>query len=433
MARIRWRWLFVLMLLALHAAAENHLPLARPEELGFSAERLAYIDKFYGDKVNNGEMAGIVTLISRHGKIVHFSAIGYADVEKKQKMQTDTIFRLYSMTKPITSAALMMLYEQGRFQLKDPVSDYIPEFANLRVLRTPDAGISDTVSLDRIPTIQDLMRHTAGFTHGGEENAVDVEYRKANIFDVDVSLREMMEKLSKIPLMYQPNTRFAYSVGPDVQARLVEILSGTPFDEFLKKNLFDPLGMKDTGFWLAADKATRLATVHWDKNGKLTPLDTKHGYPTKGGFLAEPWSVNSYNDDHKRKGGSYGLVGTAEDYWRFAQMMANGGEFNGARILSPQVVRFMTRDHMGGIKLEPEEQARGLSWGLGFAVMKDAPLAGFMSSEGTFFWAGAASTFFWVDPKENMVVVAMTQHMGAPKLTSLWAQIRTLVYSSLVE
>jgi len=223
-------------------------------------------------------------------------------------------------------------------------------------------------------------------------------------------------------------------VGPDVQARLVEVLSGMPFDEFLEKHLFEPLGMKDTCFWLGAEKARRLATVHWDKDGKLTPLDAKHGYPKKEGFLAEPSSVNSYTENHERKGGSYGLVGTAEDYWRFAQMMADGGELNGTRVLSPQVVRYMTRDHLGGIKLEEQGGwPGGVGWGLGFAVMKDAALAGYMSSDGTYFWAGAASTFFWIDPKEDLVVVAMTQHMGTPKLGSLWAQIRTLVYSALME
>jgi CubicO group peptidase (beta-lactamase class C family) len=423
-----------LVLLIQGPVRARELPRAQPEELDFSAERLSYIDEFYGDKVKKGEMAGIVTLIARHGKIAHFSAIGYADVERKQKLQTDTIFRLYSMTKPIASTALMMLYEEGRFQLGDPVSKYIPEFTSLRVLRKPDAALDDTVPLERPPTVQDLMRHTAGFMHGGDQNAVDKEYVKANVFGVDVSLTEMMTKIAKIPLAYQPGTKFAYSVGPDVQARLVEIFSGMPFDEFLQKRLFGPLGMRDTAFWLSTNKASRLTKVHWDKSGKLTPLDEAHGYPKKSGFLAEPWSVNSYTVNHRRKGGSYGLVGTAEDYWRFAQMMLNGGELEGVRVLSPEVVRFMTRDHMNGIEIDgPDGRPNGLGWGLGFAIMKDPAAAGYMSSEGTFFWAGAAGTQFWVDPKEDLVLVAMIQHMGTPATESFWAQIRTLVYSALMQ
>jgi len=429
------RAMYVVAVLAATKCIAAHLPRALPAEVGMSADRLDYIDKFYERKANSGELAGIVILVARHGKIAHFTAIGYSDTEKRQKMETDAIFRLYSMTKPITSVALMMLYEDGMFQMSDPVSNYIPEFRNLRVLRTPDASIDDTVPLERPPTIEDLMKHTAGFTHGEDKgSSVDAEYIRANIFSVDITLEEMIKRLAKIPLAHQPGTQFAYSVGPDVQARLIEILSGLPFDEFLEKRLFMPLGMKDAGFWVNAANGKRLATVHWEKKGRLTPLDVVHGYPDDGDFLEEPWSVNSYLVNHKRKGGSFGLVGTTEDYWRFAQMMANGGELNGVRILSPAVVRFMTCDHMGTINV-PGENGRpsGIGWGLGFAVVKNQGELGYMSSEGTFFWAGAAATHFWVDPREDMVVVAMTQHMGTPKVDSLWAQIRTLVYSALID
>jgi CubicO group peptidase (beta-lactamase class C family) len=420
------------VLIVTHVWADD-LPRGRPQEFGFSAERLEYMDKFYADKVKSGQMAGIVTLIARHGKVVHFSAVGYADLEKKKKMETDTIFRLYSMTKPIASTALMMLYQEGRFQMSDPLSKYIPEFANLRVLRTPDAPLDDTVAAAHAPTMQDAMRHTAGFTHGIDTDAFDAQYTKANVFGLDVTLAEMMSRLSKIPLRYQPGTKFAYSVGPDVQARLVEVLSGMSFDEFLQKRLFDPLGMKDAGFWVPPDKANRLATVYWAKDGKLLPLDTAHGHPP-GGVLVQPWLVNSYTANHKHKGGSIGLVSTAEDYWRFAQMMLNSGQFDGTRILSPQVVHYMARDHLGTISIEgPSERPSGIGFGLGFAVMKDPAAAGDMSSEGTFFWAGAANTHFWIDPKEDLVVVAMTQDMGGAPGDELSSQIRTLVYSALME
>jgi CubicO group peptidase (beta-lactamase class C family) len=424
---------FILALSIACGAWAGDAPRAQPEEVGFSAKRLAYIDEFYADKVNKGELAGIVTLVARHGKIVHFGAVGYADVEKKQKMQTDTIFRVYSMTKPMTSTALMMLYEEGRFQLHDPVKNYIPEFANLRVLRSPDGPLNETVAVVHAPTIQDLMRHTAGFTHGLGTDAYDNQYTEANVFGLDVSLAEMMTKLSKIPLRVQPGTKFIYSVGPDVQARLVEVLSGVPFDEFMEQRLFKPLGMKDAGFWLPADKVKRLAAVHWAKDGKLTPLDEAHGHPA-GGVLVQPWSVNSYTVNHKHKGGSFGVVATAEDYWRFAQMMLNGGELAGARILGPQVVHYMARDHLGAIPMEePGERPSGIGFGLGFGIMKDPAEAGYMSSEGSFFWAGAAATHFWIDPKEDLVVVAMSQHIGAPGADALWPQLRTLVYSALMK
>ena len=420
------------LLIALtNRAFADQLPRARPEDVGFSSTRLDYIDQFYAEKVKRGDMAGIVTLIARHGKIVHFSALGYADLEKKQKMETDTIFRLYSMTKPIASVALMMLYEEGRFQLRDPVSKYIPEFGNLRVLRTPDSPFDDTVAPKHPPTMQDVMRHTAGFTHGLETDAFDNQYTKANVFGLDVSLAEMMTKLSKIPLRYQPETKFVYSVGPDIAARLVEVLSGMPFDEFLAKRLFEPLGMKDAGFWVPPGKARRLATVYWAKDGKLRPLDEAHGHP-EGGILVQPWSVNSYTVNHKHKGGSFGLVSTTEDYWRFAQMMLNGGVLNGTRVLSPQVAHFMTRDHLGTIPIEePGEPASGIGFGLGFAVVKDAAELGGMISDDSYFWGGAADTAFWIDPKQDLVVVAMTQHMEVPD-TGL-GSLGALVYSALIE
>lgn len=426
---ICWVWTILLT----SSAAADGLPRTQPQELGFSAERLGYIDQFFADKVKKGELAGIVTLVARHGKIAHFSAVGYADVEKKRKLETDSIFRLYSMTKPIASTALMMLYEQGRFQMRDPLSKYIPEFANLRVLRTPDGALDDTVAMDQPPTVQDAFRHTAGFTHGLMNDAFDEQYVKGDVFGLNVNLAEMMTRLAKIPLRYQPGTKFVYSVGPDIQARLVEVLSGMPFDRFLETRLFTPLGMKDAGFWVQGNKVKRLATVHWSKDGKLTALDKAHGQPQGSPlFLFDPASVNSYTTDNKHKGGSYGLVATAEDYWRFAQMMLNGGQFNGTRFLSPRTVQYMARDHLTRAQL-PEQWRSVGGFGLGFAVVKDPAVEGVMTSEGSFHWAGAAATHFWIDPKEDMVVVAMTQHMSVPAVQDLSNQVRTLVYSALME
>ena len=380
-------------------------------------------------------MAGIVTLVARRGKVAHLSAVGYADLQKKSRMETSTVFRLYSMTKPITSTALMMLYQEGRFQMADPVSKYLPEFAKQQVLRTPDSPLTDTVPATRAPTIQDLLRHTAGFGHGIEDGAVDKEYVKSDLFGVDVTLAEMMKRLAKIPLRAQPGSQFFYSAAPDVQARLVEVLSGMSFDEFLAQRLFQPLGMKDTAFWLGPDKSKRLATAYWMKDGKITPLDEAHGSPPQGGIVTKPSSVNSYTVNHKRKGGSFGLVGTAEDYWRFAQMILNQGELEGRRVLGSEVVNFMARDHLGQIPVgHAYNILPGCGFGLGFGIVKDPAMAGYMSSEGTLFWAGAANTHFWIDPKEDLVVVALTQDLGgAPGFEVLWPQIRTLVYSAITD
>jgi CubicO group peptidase (beta-lactamase class C family) len=364
--------------------------------------------------------------------VVHFAAVGYADLEKKRRMETDTLFRLYSMTKPITSTALMMLYQEGRFQLTDPISKYLPEFAALKVLRTPDGPLDDTVAAARAPTGQDVMRHTAGFTHGLGTDPFDTQYTRADVFGLDVSLAQMMTKLARIPLKYPPGSRFVYSVGPDVQARLVEVLSGVPFDQFLQKRLFDPLHMKETAFSVPPASAHRLATVYWSNAGKITPLDVAHGHPV-GGVLYEPSLVNSYTQNHVHKGGSYGLVGTAEDYWRFAQMMLNGGQLDGARVIAPKVVHFMARDHLGTIPFEgPGDPPSGLGFGLGFAVVKDSAVAGNPTSDGSFYWGGAADTHFWIDPKEDLVVVAMTQDM-AGAAGNVGSQVRTLVYSAMLD
>jgi CubicO group peptidase (beta-lactamase class C family) len=425
----KWKWggLVFAVLIVVHAWAQD-LPRARPDDLGFSAERLEHIDEFYAEKVKNGEIAGIVTLIARHGKVVHLSALGYADLGKKIRMEPDTIFRLYSMTKPIAATALMMLYEEGKFQLDDPISKFIPDFKGARVLRTPESPLTDTVPAVREPTIHDLFRHTAGLKHGGEA------YEKANLFGLDTSLAEMIPRLAKIPLYYQPGTHFEYSIGQDVQARLVEIFSGIPFAQFLQQRLFQPLGMKDSGYWVK--DSSRLSAVHWMKGSTLVPCDDHHGCPEPADFLSDSKNMNSYTAEHAHNGGSYGLVGTAEDYWRFAQMMLNGGQFNGRRILSPQIVRYMATDHLSPVILPNETGGdSGVGWGLGFAVLKNPAAAGIIGSEGSFFWAGAANTTFWIDPKQDIVVVVMTQSWKVPNVDwpTLRSQMSAMVYGALME
>ena len=419
----------VFALLMAGAAIAGEMPRAKPEKLGFSAERLDYIDKFYAEKVKNGEMAGVVTLVARRGKVVHFNAVGFTDVETQQEMETDTLFRIYSMTKPIASTALMMLYEEGRFQLYEPVSAYIPEFKNLRALRDPEGPVDDTVPLEREPTIQDIMRHTSGFSHGLGTDDYENLYTEAGVFDPDGTLEEMMTKLSKIPLKYQPGTRFFYSLSPEIQARLVEIISGMPFDELLEQRLFGPLGMDETDFFAPADSVDRLAAVHWSKNGELTTFSEENGHP-EGGVLFQLWSIDSFAEDNALKSGSFGLVSKAEDYWRFAQMMANGGEFEGKRYLSPRTVDFMASDHLAAQGIEGPGS---YGFGLGFAVVEDPAAVRATISKGAFYWSGAAATQFWIDPEEELVVVAMTQHMRADGIGAFWGQLRAMVYAALID
>lgn len=410
------------------ATAADSLPVVQPEDVGFSSEQLNKIETYFASRVKKGEIAGIVTLVARHGKIAHFSAVGYQDAEQEIPIEKDTIFRIYSMTKPIVSTALMMLYQDGLFQMNDPLSKFIPEFADLRVLRDPNGPLDETVAMEREPTVQDILRHTAGFSHCLGNSEYDKACVELGVFSTQTSLTEMMTALSKIPLMNQPGSQWRYSVGPDVALRLVEVISGMSADDYLEQKMFDRLGMNDTGYMVNSDNAHRLSPIHWRKDGELVPIDDAHGRP-RGGVLAEPWSVNSYTFDHEYKGGSLGLVSTTEDYFRFAQAILNGGKLNGERLLGPKTVDFMSRNHLN------EEQnstfSTALGFGLGFATIEDATGAGYPASEGTFYWSGAASTYFWIDPVENIVVVSMTQHMGVRETGAVRGELSALVYSAL--
>ena len=412
------------------ATAQSNLPMVAPEEVGFSSEQLNKIETYFQGRVDRGEIAGIVTLVARKGKIAHLSAVGYQDVDRGIAMDTDTLFRVYSMTKPIVSTALMMLYQDGLFQLNDPLSRYIPEFANLRVLRSPDGPLDETVAMEREPTVQDVLRHTAGFSHGLGNSEYDKAFVGTSIFRPETSLEEMMTALSTLPLMNQPGSMYRYSIGPDVALRLVEVISGMSADDYLQERMFEPLGMNDTGYVVDSDNAHRLSPIHWSDDGNLVPIDVEHGSP-RGGVLVEDWSVNNYTVDHDYKGGSIGLVATAEDYWRFAQAMLNGGELNGERIIGPNTVEFMASNHL------TEQQAASFSpamgFGLGFATIENPAGVGYIASEGTFYWGGAAATVFWIDPIEDIVVIGMTQHMGTPGSGAIRGELHALVYGALVE
>ena len=412
--------------------AADNLPFVEPESVGFSSDQLAKIENHFQGRVDRGEIAGIVTLVARKGKIAHLSAVGYQDVVQNIPMETDTLFRIFSMTKPIASTALMMLYQDGYFQLTDPLSKFIPEFANLRVLRDPNGSITRTEEMDREPTVQDILRHTAGFSHGLGTQEYDEAFLDSGIFRPETSLEEMMEALADLPLMNQPGSAYRYSIGPDVALRLVEIMSDMPADEYLQQKIFDRLGMSETGYVVEADDANRLAPVHWLKDGNLVPINEEYGSPN-GGVLVEDWLLNNYTLDHEFKGGSLGLVSTAADYWRFAQAILNGGELNGQRILGPKTVNYMSQNHL--TEQQNQTFSPGLGFGLGFATIEDPTAAGvqYVSSEGTFYWSGAAATMFWIDPSEDIVVVAMTQHRGVPGTGRLRGELNALIYGALID
>jgi CubicO group peptidase (beta-lactamase class C family) len=384
---------------------------------GLSKARMARIAPAMQEQVAKGMFPGAVTLIARGGKVVHFEAHGYQDAARTKAMSKDTLFRLASMTKPIVTAAAMMLVEQGKLKLNDPVVSWLPELKDLKV-ETP-AG---DVPLARPIWVQDLMRHTAGFVYAGGTKSARIRdlYEKGNIEarEVDITGDEMLKNLGQIPLAHQPGTVWEYSIAVDVLGLLIERVAKKPLDAILKEMLLDPLGMKDTAFWVAPDKAARLAEA----------LDSD---PLKAGML------KSYRDSANPAGKSYfkggaGLIGTAEDYLKFCQMMVNGGEYQGKRYLSRKTVEFMLSNHTVGIAGSPfPTTGPGYAMGLGFGVRLDEGMGWTPGSKGDAMWAGAWGTSFWIDPKEKLVGILMAQGPSFRGQTRML--YKDLVYGALVK
>jgi CubicO group peptidase (beta-lactamase class C family) len=405
-------------LLACGSAYSRDLPTAVPEKAGVSSERLARLDRFVHAQVDAGRTPGAVTLMVRHGKVVHADAYGAADIAAGRRTTKDDLFRLYSMTKPITTVALLMLYEEGKFQLGDPLSKYFPEFADVKVyVSTTQQGTLLLDSPHRPISVEDIFRHTAGFMYGfGGGPVLDRAFAQANV--LSTNLDEMIGKLAKLPLAYQPGDRWLYSVSHDVQAALVQKLSGMKFDEFVRQRIFMPLGMKDAMFAVPTQLKPRVPALYGaGPDGKLapdtSPLGTGYGDQVFGG---------------------YSITSTAMDYALFAQMLLNKGELNGVRLLSPKTVELMTVNHLSETALKTVNSdvvtlGRGAGYGLGVSVLMDPAQHGNLGSAGEFGWSGAASTHFLVDPKEDMVFIYMTQLMGDYPLRS---EILTMVYQSLI-
>lgn len=397
------------------------LTMATPEEAGMDSGRLSRLTDAMQGLVDEGRLAGVVTAVVRHGKIVHFESAGWRDMEASAPMTNDALFRIYSMTKPITGVALMMLYDEGKFRLSDPVEMYIPELSDLQVAAgTDENGELITEPADHPMTIRELMAHTGGLTYGifsGSE--VDSMYVEADLLNSGITLKEMVTRLGAIPLRQQPGSMWHYSVAVDVQGYLVEVLSGQAFDDFLDERLFGPLGMNDTDFYVPAEKAERFAQIYtYDEEGNLAPSEM---------FGA----ANDYMVDPVFKSGGGGLVGSTMDYLKFTQMMLNGGELNGVRILSPLTVDLMHRNQLPRGMPDNILGAPGTVFGLDFAVVTD-PVEAESFSAGEYYWGGAAGTWFWIDPVEDLIVVGMIQQWGQG-LPNVRALSRQLTYQAIME
>ncbi len=404
----------------IHATdAIRDLAIARPESVGVSSGRLRRLDEGMKRLVDEGRLAGVVTLLARHGKIASVTAYGKRDIRRNDPVERDSIFRIYSMTKPITGVAMMMLYEEGKWRLDDPVSRYVPELSNLKVHvgENPD-GTPKLEDARRSMTMRELMTHTGGLAYGlVGTNPVDRMYRETRVLNDDVPLQQMIEGLSELPLLAQPGTRWAYSIAVDVQGYLVEKLSGQPFDAFLRTGIFDPLGMKDTAFYVPKDKLTRLALVHGeDASGKLTPPNDSRGDPTV--VPAGP-------------SGGAGLFSTATDYARFCEMLLGGGQLGGVRLLAPRTVEMMRTNHVLAEPLKTMRQGTG--WGMDFQVIVDAAAAGEPYSNGAFHWYGIAGTWFWIDPVRDFAFVGMIQHDNLRTANAVHGLSRNWVYQALID
>ncbi|MDH6462801.1 CubicO group peptidase (beta-lactamase class C family) [Micromonospora sp. A200] len=402
-----------------------------PDLIGFDPARLARIDRHFGRYVDDGRLAGWQIVVTRRGEIAHSSTYGMRDVEAGAPVERDTLWRIYSMTKPITSVAAMMLWEEGHFELNDPISRWLPEFADVRVFDKGSALKPYTVPAIEPIRVWHLLTHTSGLTYGfAQSSVVDALYRAAG-YDLGVpaglDLAGASAGMARLPLMFQPGTGWNYGVSTDVLGRLVEVVSGQRLDAFFTERILTPLGMTDTRWWVDEPDAKRLAALYTPHPG------------TGQAVRVDRIGAAALNRPDCLSGGG-GLVSTAADYHRFTQLLLRGGELGGVRLLAPRTVRYMTRNHLPGggdlASFEPEGFAEtvldGIGFGLGFAVVQDPVPARVPSSVGEYYWGGLASTAFWVDPVEEVTALLFTQLMPSSTYP-LRSQLRQLVYSALVD
>lgn len=403
---------------------------ASAQSLGFDPDRLRRMDRALAEKyLAPGRLPCALTLVARGGEIAHFGVEGMSHVARGQRIAQDTIFRIYSMTKPVTSVALMMLLEEGKIALDEPVHRHIPEWRDLGVFRAGFVGTFQTARPERPMLAVDLLRHTSGLTYGFQNRTnVDAAYRKLGIGELERrgTLAGMIEALAKLPLEFSPGSAWNYSVATDVCGYLVEKISGQPLDEFFRDRIFSPLDMTDTGFHVPGDKVDRFASCYAaGPKGAMILQDDAAESP----YLAPPSFVS----------GGGGLVSTAGDYLRFCRMLLNGGELNGKRILGRKTIELMTANHLPGGRflsdmsqsLFSEAAYDGIGFGLGFSVTVDPARTLLPGSAGEYSWGGAASTYFWIDPKEELICIFMTQLLPST-LYPIRRDLRTMVYAAMV-
>ena len=403
----------------------------KPEDVGFDSARLKTLDTAMAKVVADGRVPGMSTLLVRHGKVVAANTYGVSSWATKQPMRSDAIFRIYSMSKPLTGVAMMILFEEGKWKLDDPVSKFLPELKDLKVWKgVDDKGQPLLEPVARAPTMRELMSHTAGFGYGlGDRHPVDKMFREQGVL-ASHGLKEMVGKVGTIPLLFQPGTDWSYSVAVDLQGAVVERISGKPFGQFLQERVFGPLKMTDTAFMVPADKVGRLAAVYGFDPQTFKLVEAVAGPGGKG--------VQDYTKPPLLESGGGGMVSTISDYGRFAQMILNKGELDGARILSPAAVELMGTNVLpqavqvknNGVNRSFFSDAVG--FGLDFMVEIDPRKAGSLDGKNTLSWGGAAGTWFWIDPTNDTYFVGMIQRFGGSGGDDLGTLTRTLTYQALV-
>ncbi len=424
----------VLLLLSVWAMASEaaELTVIKPEKAGVSSERLQRLVTLADAYVDSGKLAGMVLMVNRGGKMVYSKATGTRSVDDVQPLKKDDLFRIYSMTKPITAVAAMQLYEAGHFHLSDPITKWLPELADLKVMQADGSLVATKTPI----TMHHLLTHTAGFSYGFDpRDAVDQAYRAAGLWGAE-DLSEFAEKIATLPLKYHPGEQWHYSIAVDLTGLIIERMSGLSFDEYLHKNIFEPLAMTDTFFQVPVDKLDRfLANHYWDRSSKQLKVI---GSTVPGlGIDSSDDAMSNYHAVSLYSGGG-GLVSTARDYMRFAEMLRAGGSLDGHRILGAKTLKFMTQNHLpatisasGSGENPLNNRFRGFGFGLGFGIILDPVSNQAIASRGAYMWGGAAGTIFWVDPEEDIVALAMIQLMGSP--WALREDFRVAVYQALIE
>jgi len=407
-------------------AAPALRPAASPEALGFDAARLKRLDEAMAQAVAEGRVAGMTTLLARHGQVVAFNTYGVKDLATREPVARDTLFRIYSMTKPVTGVALMILFEEGRWRLDDPITRYVPEFANLQVMTGQDAaGRPILEPMKRPPTMRDLVSHTAGFGYGlNPSSPLDKMYQDRQVLQSD-GLPQMIGKIAELPLAFQPGERWQYSIAVDIQGYVIERITGQTLGQFFDERIFRPLKMADTGFQVPADKARRLSAIY------NTVPDTTRIEPATRLFGGD---MPDYTRPPNLESGGAGLVSTTMDYARFAQMLVNKGELDGVRILSPASVEMMGTNLLSDAILKSGGRFdEAVGFGVDVQVVDKPRYAGSLEGKGTISWNGAAGTWFWADPTNDLVFVGMVQRLGGTGGDPLGTAARTLTYQALVD